>query len=160
LREAAAFHACRAAVKLRRARLAASVLVVFAATSRFEPGGRYENSAVLTLPAPTDYTPELIRHARLGVEEIYRAGVRFKKAGVMLLDLVPAAPVQSAMRDAPDRARRARLMQTLDRVTARMGHCALRFAAAGFDQRWRMHSHERSPRCTTRWAELLRLRLS
>ena len=159
LREAAAFHACRAAVKLRRARLAAGVLVVFAATSRFDPEGRYENSATLVLPAPTDYTPELIRHARLGVEEIYRAGLRFKKAGVMLLDLVPAAPVQSAMRGGCDRARAARLMRTLDRITARMGHRALHFAAAGFDQRWRMLSHERSPRCTTRWAELLRLQL-
>ena len=37
---------------------------------------------------------------------------------------------------------------------------ALRFAAAGFDQPGRMLSHGRSPRCTTRWAELLRLRLS
>ncbi|HLL75731.1 MAG TPA: Y-family DNA polymerase [Pyrinomonadaceae bacterium] len=160
LREAAAFHACRAGVKLRRARLAANVLVVFAGTSRFETEGRYENSATLALPAPTDYTPELIRHARLGVEEIYRAGVRFKKAGVMLLDLVPAAPVQSVMHDRCDRARAARLMQTLDEVAARMGHRALRFAAAGFDQRWRMLSLERSPRCTTRWAELLRLRPS
>lgn len=160
LREAAAFHACRAAVKLCRARLAANVLVVFAATGRFEHAGRYENSATLTLPAPTDYTPELIRHALLGVEEIYRAGLKFKKAGVMLLDLAPAAPAQSAMSDATDRARAARLMQTLDDITARMGHRALRFAAAGFDQRWRMLSHERSPRCTTRWAELLRLRLN
>ena len=147
-------------MKLRRARLAAGAIVVFAATSRFEPEGRYENSATLLLPAPTGYTPELIRHARLGVEEIYRAGVRFKEAGVMLLDLVPAASVQSAMRDATDRARAARLMVTLDRVTSRMGQRALRFAAAGFDQRWRMLSHERSPRCTTRWAELLRLRPS
>ena len=159
LREAAAFHACRAAVKLRRARLAANVLVVFAATDRFAAEGRYENSATLGLPAPTDYTPELIRHARLGVEEVYRAGLRFKKAGVMLLDLVPAAPVQSVVHDATDRARAARLMRTLDDVTARMGHRALRFAAAGFDQPWRMLSLERSPRCTTRWAELLRLSL-
>jgi DNA polymerase V len=159
LREAAAFHACRAGVKLRRARLAANVLVVFAATSRFGQEGRYENSATLALPAPTDYTPELIRHARLGVEEVYRAGLKFRKAGVMLLDLVPAAPAQSVMHDATDRARAARLMRTLDEVTARMGHRALRFAAAGFDQRWRMLSHERSPRCTTRWAELPCLRL-
>ena len=64
------------------------------------------------------------------------------------------------MRDPTDRARAARLMQTLDLVTARMGHRALRFAAAGFDQKWRMLSLERSPRCTTRWPELLRLNLS
>ena len=146
-------------MKLRRARLAAGGIVVFAAASRFEPEGRYENSATLLLPAPTDYTPELIRRARLGVEEIYRAGLRFRKAGVMLLDLVPAAPVQSACATRPT-ARAARLMRTLDNITARRGRRALRFAAVSFDQRWRMLSQELSPRCTTRWAELLRLRLS
>ena len=62
-------------------------------------------SVAVALPAPTDYTPELIGHARRGVEMIYRAGCRFKKAGVMLLDLVPAAPAQSVMFDATDRAR-------------------------------------------------------
>ena len=159
--EAVSCHASRAGARLRRSRLAAGVLVVFIATSRFREEGRYDNSVALALPAPTDYTPELINRARRGVEMIYRAGCQFKKAGVMLLDLVPASPVQSVMHDTVDRQRARGLMSTLDQVNARFGHRALRYAATGCgrerEREWRTLSEHRSPRCTTRWAELPRL---
>jgi DNA polymerase V len=155
--EALSYHAARAAVRLRRAGLAAGVLVVFAATSRFGDEDHYDNSVALTLPRATDYTPELIGHARRGVEAIYRAGCQFKKAGVMLLELVPASPSQSVLFDATDRAREGRLMRTLDYVNRHMGHRALRYAATGLRRDWQMLSEHRSPRCTTRWNELLLL---
>ena len=157
LREAVSYHASRAGARLRRSRLAAGVLVVYITTGRFRAEGWYDNSVALALPAPTDYTPELIGHARRGVEMIYRAGCRFKKAGVMLLGLVPAAPAQPVMFDATDRARARRLMQTLDHVNRRMGHRALRYAATGLRHDWRMLCAHRSPRRTTRWDELLLL---
>ncbi len=154
LGEAVSYHAARAAARLRRARLTAGVLVVFIATSRFRDENRYDNSVTLMLSEQTDYTPELIGQARRGVEMIYRAGCRFTKAGVMLLELVPASPAQSVMFDAADRAREGRLMRTLDYVNRRMGHRALRYAATGLRPDWRMRSAHRSPRCTTRWNEL------
>lgn len=160
LGEAVSFHASRAAAWLRRASLTAGVLVVFAATSRFRDEERYDNSVTLTLPRATDYTPELLAHARRGVEMIYRAGCQFKKAGVMLLELVPASPAQSLLFDATDRARAGRLMRTLDYVNRRMGHRVLRYAATGLRRDWQMLSEHRSPRCTTRWNELLLLLLA
>jgi DNA polymerase V len=158
LNEAVAFHVSRAAEKLRRGKLVASVLVVFVSTGRFG-GEHYSNSAVLSLSAATSFTPELIRHARLGVGRIYRAGLRYKKAGVMLLGLARAPAVQGGLFDAVDRARAERLMQTLDQVNARMGAETLRYAAAGLRRDWRMLCERRSPCYTTRWDELLPVRL-
>jgi DNA polymerase V len=131
LREAIAYHTSRAAEKLRRAHLAATVIVVFVSTDRFREESHYRNSTTLNLNVATDFTPELIRHARRGVERIYRAGFRYKKAGVMLLALVPASPAQSGMFDAVDRARAGRLMRAVDDVNRRMGAETLRFAASG-----------------------------
>jgi DNA polymerase V len=157
LREAVASYASRAAEKIRRGGLAAGVLVVFVSTSRFGDEPRYSNSAALPLPVPSNFTPELIRHARRGVERIYREGFRYKKAGVMLLDLVPAAPSQGAMFDDVDRERGGRLMCAVDAVNARMGAETLRFAATGFGRGWKMQREHCSPSYTTRWDELLKV---
>jgi DNA polymerase V len=154
LREAVAFYASRAAEKIRRAGLAATAVVVFASTDRFREESYYSNSATLGLAVPSDFTPELIAHALRGVERIYRAGLRYKKAGVMLLGLVPARPAQAGMFDGLDRERARRLMSAVDDVNERMGAGTLRFAATGTAREWKMLRERRSPRYTTCWDEL------
>ena len=154
--EAVACFAVKAAEKLRRARMAARVLVVFLATSRFEPEAFEEGSAVVTLPVPTDLTPELIAYAKAATARAFREGRRYKKAGVMLLDLVRAKPSQEGLFDARDRERGRRVMRVLDHVNAVMGEGTLRFAAEGTRARqaWRTRCEKRSPRYTTCWQEL------
>lgn len=158
LREAIACYVSRAAEKLRRDKLAATVLVVFASTSRHGEEPHYDNSVTLTLPAATNFTPELIGHARRGAERIYREGFRFKKAGVMLFGLVDAPTAQRGLFDAVDRERMDRVMCAVDGINGRMGAETLRFAATGFKRGWRMLCERRSPRYTTSWDELPRLR--
>ena len=75
--------------------------------------------------------PSSSRAARAASRAIWRPGYRYKKAGVMLLDLHPANRVQAGLFDRPDDARRIALMRTLDSSTARYGRDTLRFAAAG-----------------------------
>ncbi len=89
IREAVAAYVSRAGEKLRRQQLAATTLIVFLATSRFIPESHHAASVVVNLPVPTDITPELIRYAHEGVGHVFRAGHKFKKAGVMLIGLVP-----------------------------------------------------------------------
>ncbi|HEX8160945.1 MAG TPA: Y-family DNA polymerase [Pyrinomonadaceae bacterium] len=154
LEEAVAYYASRAAEKIRRGGLAAGALVVFLSTSRHGGEPRYSNSAALPLAVPSSYTPELIGCARRGVERIYREGFRYKKAGVMLIDLAPSAPAQGSMLDAVDRVRAERLMRAVDAVNARMGAETLRFASSGYGRGWKMRRERCSPCYTTRWDEL------
>ena len=136
--------------------MAARVLVVFLATSRFGPETFEEGSAVVTLPVPTDLTPELIAYAKAATARAFRGGRRYKKAGVMLLDLVRASPAQGGLFDERARERDARVMRVLDRVNSLMGEGTLRFAAEGTRARqaWRTRCEKRSPRYTTSWQEL------
>jgi len=90
LREADAVYMSKAAERLRRSRLAAGVATVFINTSRFDPGAQYRNSATFELAYSTDSTDELLAWALKGLEQIYRPGYRYKKAGVMLNRLSPA----------------------------------------------------------------------
>jgi DNA polymerase V len=163
--EAVSFFTTRAAEKLRRGRLAAGVLIVFLATNRFGAEAHYEGSAVVHLPVPTALTAELIGYARRAVEQAFRPGRRYKKAGVMLLELVPESPAQGGLFDRVNRARARRVLETVDAVNRRFGAGTLRFAASGLEYRnqrkqlpnWRTICDRRSPRYTTRWDELLTL---
>jgi DNA polymerase V len=157
LREAVAFYATRAGEKLRRRKLVANALVVFLSTNRFSGETLHAPSAAVTLPCATSYTANLIAHAHRGLEKIYSTGHRFKKAGVMLVGLVPAAPVQTSMFVSNERANR--LMDALDQINARMGSHTISYGALGLKRRmgWQTVCERRSPRCTTRWDELLTL---
>jgi len=159
LREAVATYAARAGEKLRRRNLVANALIVFLSTNRFADEPLYAPSVAVTLPCATSYTADLIRCAHHALDKIYSAGHRFKKAGVMLVGLVPAAPVQQSMFVSTERA--DRLMHALDRINARMGSHTLRYGALGLKKHgcWQTLCDRRSPRFTTCWNELLTLNL-
>jgi len=79
LKEAVALFMSRAVEKLRREKLAASVVTVFIQTNRFrkdEP--QYENAATHELLYATDSTEELLRCALGAVESLFREGFRYK----------------------------------------------------------------------------------
>lgn len=158
LKEAVATYTTRAAEKLRQENLAASVLTTFIMTNRFKEEPRYSNSATVTLPVATDDTAELIHYALCGAEAIYRPGFSFIKAGVMLLNLGPVSLVQSNFFDTRDRERYRLLMSTIDQINHRFGTGTIQFAAAGLKKTWKMRASNRSPRFTTRWDELPRVK--
>jgi DNA polymerase V len=152
LTEAIATYTSTAAEKLRREHLVAGTLQVFVRTSAFKDSF-YSNSTKVTLPIPTNYTPELLHHAVLGVSMLYRLGDRYKKAGVILLRLGPETEIQGNLFvDDGDWERSRQLMQTMDSINEKRG--SLQFAAAGFERVWQTSATRRSPRYTTRWEEI------
>jgi DNA polymerase V len=152
--EGLSLYTIRAAEKLRRGRLAAGAMMVFIMTNRFRDEPQYSNSATIEMPVPTDATDELIAYALRCLGGIYRKGYRFYRAGIILMDLVPADQIQTDLFDTRDRARDRSLMRTLDSVNAHMGAGTLTFAAAGIVRPWKTKFKRKSPRYTTRWEEL------
>ena len=156
LREAVATFTVRVAERLRRHRLAAGAVTVFAATSRFARGEPYySNSATVAMAYPTDATPELLARTTACVAKLYREGLKFKSAGVLLSGLVPASPLTIRMQDDEQWVKSRRLMRAVDQLNARMGRDTVRFGAAGSRQAWKTKFERRSPRYTTNWQELL-----
>lgn len=154
MREAVATYTARAGEKLRRERLAATVLTVFLTTNPFKDEPQYSNTVTIKLPIATDATPELLRHALRGIERIYRDGYRYNKAGIMLTALVPASQRQLDLYEDRHRERSSRLMRVLDRLNADIGAGTLRYAAEGYVKRWRTRFERRSPVNTTNWRDL------
>jgi DNA polymerase V len=158
MQEAVATYATRAGEKLRRERLAAGALMIFVMTNRFRDEPQYSNSAAIELPVPSSCTPELIQYALLCLDRIYRKGYRFYKAGIILDSLVPWGMIQTDLFDVRNRDSDKRLMFALDEVNTRHGAGTLIFAASGIQRPWKTKFNRRSPRFTTRWAELLEVK--
>lgn len=156
MREAIAAFAYRGGERLRAHRLAAGVLTVFMHTSPFRPGPGYSNRASIRMEPTADGRALIGRAATLG-ERLWRDGVDFAKAGVMLDDLRPENQGADLFptRD-PDRA--GRLMATIDRLNARFGRFAVRPAAMGSRMGWRPKARQISPAYTTEISEVMAVR--
>jgi len=161
LREAVTSYAVRVAEKLRQEGAEASAVQVFINTPRHrENMAQHSGQATVALGAATAHTPEIVHAALRALEECYRPGFEYQKAGVMLLGLSPANERQASLLDlTPEKRQRQRtLMSVLDTVNKRFGRSTLRYAITiAPDRPWHMRQSHRSPRYTTNWDELPRV---
>jgi DNA polymerase V len=160
LAECVRAYMTRAAEKLRRQGSVAGMVGVWLETNRFRSqDAQYHPSASARLPQATDDTLRLVGFATALMRRIFRAGYRYVKAGVMLMDLRARPIVQGSLFDvsAEFDERRARLMAVLDRATAKWGRGVLAPGSAGMTTRWAMKRERMTPAYTTRWDELARV---
>jgi DNA polymerase V len=153
LREAVAFHASKAAEKLRSQKQIATALSVFARSSPFKDD-LHSVSLSVELSVATNDTNELLEYALPLVDKIYAPGVEFKKAGIIMLGLQPEDSVQTSLFDTKDRTKSKQLMEVMDKINHRFGQGTLSLAASGIRQPWRMQCGNRTARCTSEWSEV------
>lgn len=159
LKEAVASHVERAAEKLRRQSLVVKRMVVFAETNPFKPSEpQYGGHHAVTLPVATADTSLLLRAASYCVGQLYRAGYRYKKAGVEFSALSFAASLQGELWRAPDSAQTQALMKTLDQLNLQHGRGTVHYAASGVEKGWRLRAERKSACYTTDWDGLLQVR--
>ena len=158
LAEAVTTHTARAAEKMRGQSLATARMVVFIQTNQFRPQDKqHAAEQAIQLPVATSDTGKLNSAALRALRAIYRSGHHYKKAGVMLLDLVSASVVQGGLFDRPDSVKSAARMRAVDGLNRRFGRDTVTFAASGVARGWKLRNDFISPRFTTDWDELLRV---
>jgi len=155
LQEAVSEYVTRAAEKLRKQKCVTGLLMVFLSTNRFKEGPQYNNSLSTTLFPPTAYTPELIKTALDLLEELYLPGFEYKKAGVMLADIIPEKDVPlSFMEINYLDDKRKKLMETIDKLNKTYGQDTLFYASSGINKDWKMKRAKLSPHYTTHWKDI------
>ena len=156
--EAVMTRLSEAAAKLRRHGLTCGHLSVQVSTSRFAER-RYGKSAAVGLGEQTSDTMVLAGVASRLLAGVWKPGYDYKKAGVMLTDLVSASAGQGLLFGASD-PRRAALMAAIDEVNAKHGRGTVRLASAGLGggQAWQLRREMVSPCYTTDARALARVR--
>lgn len=160
LKEATANFAARCAESLRRQKSCAKLLTVFVTTNRFRTqDNQYVNSKVVELPTASNSTPELIHYAHEGLKTIFRPGFNYKKAGIIVSGIVPSNQLQQSFFDTIDRTKHAKLMNVMDQLNSKIGRDHLRFAAQGFERRFRLRQEKLTPNYTGKWDEILTIKI-
>ncbi|PJC99214.1 DNA polymerase V subunit UmuC [Janthinobacterium sp. BJB1] len=159
LGESISTYAARAGEKLRRQQSLCGAVHVFVQTNRFRgQDEQYSNGITIPLVEPSADNRVLAGAALHGLAMIFRDGFKYKKAGIMLMDLQPDTRRQGVLFDASrDRDRSVRAMAALDALNERFGRDTVHLGSAGLVRRWAMLSENRTPRYTTNWAELPRV---
>ena len=156
LAESVATHVARGAEKLRSQQSVVGALIVFIQTNPhkpFEP--QHHQSITVALSDPTDNTLTLTNAALKGLKQIYQAGFKYKKAGVMFSLLADKPTVQQSLfDDVQVKGKSGHLMKAMDSINSRFGNAVIRTAVSGTKQDWKMRSSNRSPNYTTQWDEL------
>ena len=156
LAEAVASFTARAAERMRRDGMLARGIAIHIRTSYFDDQHQYVQTGQHSLQMGTNDTCFLQREAAHILDDIYKSGFAYAKAGVMLYDLIPVGQQQCSLLPAPEAdPKRMDLMAALDKINGKHGRGSLKFGAEGLTgQVWKMKQNNLSPRFTTEWEEL------
>jgi DNA polymerase V len=154
--ESVASYMSTAAEKLRRENLVCEAIQVFVQTNPFrEQDPQYSQGITIPLPNASADTRLLVRAALFGLKRIFRPGFAYKKTGVMLIGIGPAAVKQLsllAQHGAGDRSNR--LMKAMDGLNERYGRNTVSVFSAGNRKSWAMRRENMSPCYTTSWHDV------
>jgi DNA polymerase V len=162
IKEAIATYTSRAAEKLRRQNSAAKTISVFIVPKEESHSTHFRHGpsigTYIHLPVATSNTNDLIKSAVVMVDRLFEQGNIYKKAGVLLSNIVPDDSIQGNLFLPEVKNNHRLLMSMIDNVNFSMRDDVLKFAASGTTRDWKMRQELRSKRYTTRWDELYEIK--
>ena len=146
------------AEKMRKQGSSCTALLVFLRSDPHKKGAiPYRNSCVLTLPYSTNSSITLSKYAVLGLHKIFKEGVHYKKAGVMIMGLSPTATRQLPLFGGEE-VKHLAVMQAVDHIHKRFGPHQIKLANQDLQRTWKMKQEHLSQRYTTEIKEIITVR--
>ena len=137
LNEALTNFASLCAFKLRKQKTRAKRLSVFIQTNRFKKDSNVHNGYLeVEFTTATNDSIEIIKMVREILSKIYRSNCMYKRAGVVVSEIVPETAIQLSLFSNKNIAKRAALMKVYDMVNAKMGKDTLRLSVQGTSENW------------------------
>ena len=118
--------------KLREEKSCCTSISVFINTNPFKPQAKqYNPYKVIQLDVPTNDSMEIVKAALEGLESIFRNDCFYKKAGVIVVEIIPEEQVQLSLFDKLDRDKRKSINKAVDKLNATMGRGKVKLAVQG-----------------------------
>ncbi len=138
LKEAVANYCLNASEKIRSESLVAKSITVFVRTSPFQRDSRYySNAKTIDFPIATNNSIETVKTAISILENIFKNGYRYQKAGIILTGLRNDDGRKNLFSSEKDEKIK-NLMQSIDNTNYRYGRSTLSLASAGVHKKWNM----------------------
>lgn len=151
--QATSKYAARAAEKLRAQKGLCESMLVWLEGGPFN-GPYYRPQRIVKLECATNDSREIAAAATDAAKAMFKPGLRYRKSGVMLMDLRPYSPDQLDFFQRGQSEQSRSLMTALDAVNGRFGRGTMTLAAQGIERHWEMVRNMKSPAYTTSWTDL------
>lgn len=144
IRNAVFYFTTRVLEKMRWNGLATRTVAVFLQTDRFRPVPyKYFNTVTYRSVYYSDVTSEIYSWVSACLKKVYRPGLQYRKAGVILTDLVVPDTIPRRLFEQRDFERRHTLSKLIDELNFRYGRDIVRFAALEAQGGWQGQSAHR-----------------
>jgi DNA polymerase V len=145
----------RAIEKLRYEKLCAHNITLFMRTNPHNQTDYTNCSLTMRLPVPSNSTGVFLNQISKGIPQLFHNNKKYKKAGIILTELVPENQVQGDL--FYPQGKQQKLMATVDNLNKKMGRNTLFYGTSSHSTNWHSTSELCSPYYTTDWNDLLQI---
>ena len=144
--------------KLRFQKSSCNSIYVFVKSNKHQKNkSQYRNGVVITMPYASSSSITISKYAIKGLKKIYKKGIEYKKAGVIVLGLIPTNLHQLNLFK-KENPKYNVLMKTLDFITKKEGVNKVKLASQDLKRIWKMKQTKLSSRYTTEIKEIITLK--
>ena len=144
--------------KLRNQKSNCNSIYVFVKSNKHQKNKlQYRNGIVMTLPYGSNSSITISKYAVEGLKKIYKKNIEYKKAGVIVMGLVPNNRTQLNIFEKENPKHQA-LMKTLDFIAKKEGPSKVKLASQDLKRIWKMKQTKLSSRYTTEINEIISLK--
>ena len=146
------------AEKLRAQQSNCSSIYVFVRSNKFQKNKtQYRNGIVITIPFSTNSNIVISKYAIEGLKKIFRQGIDYKKAGVIVMGLNSINNYQYNLFENED-IKHQNLMRTIDFIQKKEGQSKIKLASQDLKKRWKMKQEKLSASYTSRINEIIKVK--
>lgn len=159
VKERVVTFAVSCAEKLRKQNSQAHLLSVLIQTNPQKDTLQYRRTVTLHLPYGSNSTITLAKYAIKGLEQIFRDGYAYKRAGVFVAGITPANQKQLNLFNNEDE-RHFSLMKAIDDLNQRIGDHKVKLGGQDLERMWKMRQEHLSQNFTTNINQIIEIDLN
>ena len=149
IKERISTFATSCAEKLRKQESSCHMIYVTLSSDRHKKDlEQHRASRVVSLPYPTDSSLIISREAVKAVSSIFKNGIKYKRAGVIVMGLVPTNNHQLDIFEYEDPKHKP-LMHVIDALNVKYANYKIKLGNQDLKRTWKMRQERLSPRYTT-----------
>lgn len=158
IKERISTFAISCAEKLRKQQSSCHMIIVMLSSDRHKKElAQHKASTAVTLPYPTDSSIIISNQATKALERIYKKGIKYKKAGVIVTGLVPNDNYQMNLFE-HENPKHKPLMKTMDYLNKKYGDYKLKIGNQDLERTWKMRQERLTPRYTTNINDIIKVK--
>lgn len=155
IKERISTFATNCAEKLRKQKSSCYMVYVTLQSDKHKKNlKQHRVSNMVNLPYPTDSNLIISKEAVNMVTKMFKKGIKYKRAGVIVMGIVPTNNHQLQMFDC-ENPKHKPLMHTIDALNTKYSDYKIKLANQDLTRTWKMRQERLSPRYTTKLKDII-----